>query len=337
MKRIKKGLLTVFDAPSLAFSDDVLRCCFLAHPNFIKSDGFIFVLNRTVLIHDGGMVQNRDIYDKLVEIKKSICPEKPLELIWVLSHYHPDHIGAIIDYVIGNSLFSFRKIFLPPCCDMTQLFPDNAESKFKPLLLKMIKDYQPQAKITELMFASCGGEPVSFELAHKQLSSVPNKTAKITLFPPDSNWSDPNLMNDIIINGYYDGDVTRPVSTCIINAASLWMLVSYSGRRMLFTGDSMKRTSKIKNESFDRMIELWSEYIGRDLDLLKWPHHGMVRNNALNGVMSMTPSNILVTTVVESASKYTAENCPDCRSVFFNNANKDVCVEIGPDGTFEIF
>ncbi len=332
----RKRSNNMFSPESAAAMDGIMRCCFPAHPDFKKSDGFLFVLDRTVLIHDSGMRQSRDLYDKMIELKKAMCPDQPLEVIWVLSHYHPDHIGAAVDVILPDPAFRFKNIYLPPRCNISDLFPGNGEERFYALLQELLAEYQPQAEITELKFANEGGVPLSFGIPVCEPAAYNKEAAVVTLFPPDANWSEPHLMNDLIIQGYYDGDATRPVPTCILNSASLWMMITYAGRRMLFTGDSMKRTSSITCESFDRMVEIWSDSIGKDLDLMKWPHHGMIRNNALGGVMSLTPKNILVTTVVETASAFTFERCPDCKSRFFNNAFEDVCVKIGPDGRFEI-
>lgn len=322
----------MFKISDTAKTDGVLRCVFPTLPDFVKSDGFMFVLDRHMLIHDGGMPGSRDLLSRMLEVKEAVSPDAPMHVVWVLSHFHIDHVSAVLDTVMPDPGFIFDRIYTPSSCSLPEGTKDNGDEKYRPRLAEALKRYQPSAAVTETGFADRGCGPVRFFFPDEG-----EHRAEITLYPPDCDWADPSLIERVIVNGYFGGDANSPrIGTCVINSASLWMKISYAGRRILFTGDCMKRTTEITDESFDRMLSLWADSVGDAPDLMKWPHHGMARDHAMEGVLSLHPKNILTTTLIETASKHTAKNRPDYRGRFFNCAEKEVRVSVGPDGSFEI-
>lgn len=310
--------------------DGVLRAIMVSHPaDVMKSEAFIFVLNCQVLLLDGGMTGCTEAYDRLMKLRENIAPGGKLRLTWVLSHYHVDHVATVLEKIISDPAFEFETIYLPPKVNLPEEFAKYGDVRFRHLVAKMIKEYQPQAKVVTLRFVSDGGFREYFECAG----------AKVTLMPPDCDWSSKRELNDIIIKGYYGGNmnVAHPAS-CVVNSASVWMKISYAGRRMLFTGDSMKRTSTIQDESFDRMLAHWRHYF-EHADLVKWPHHGYKRDNAASGVLSLKPKYVLTTSNAETASKHTEEKYPNDfkKTQFINCADKDICLRISPDGILDIY
>ena len=100
---------------SLARTDGVLRGIFVSHPAEItKSDCFIFVINRQVLLNDAGMTGCTDALDRLVRIRGEVNPGGKLGITWILSHFHVDHVAAAIETLIPDERFSFNDVYLPP-------------------------------------------------------------------------------------------------------------------------------------------------------------------------------------------------------------------------------
>ena len=307
-----------------ARKDGVLRIISCPTPPDVnKTDGFIAVLDREVLLHDGGVTGCRDSWRILTKIREAVCPGERLHLTWVLSHFHGDHAMTAIESIIPDPAFAFDRVFIPPACPAPDGLPINGYDKIKPLFDEALSTYQPDAEIISLEFADRGGKPVDLRLSD----------AAIRLYPPDTNGYNPHQFNDILIGGYGEGnpaDVKIP--TAAINACCLWMLISYAGRRALFTGDSMKRTAEITDESFDNMLALWREDIGMSPDLMKWPHHGYKRNHAAPGVESMKPAYILTTHREQTADEAYREAFPDGKAVFLCSADRGVEFDITPGG-----
>ncbi|MBP5270224.1 MAG: hypothetical protein ILO42_04620 [Clostridia bacterium] len=314
---------------SLARTDGVLRGIFVSHPAEItKSDCFIFVINRQVLLNDAGMTGCTDAIDRLVRIRGEVNPGGKLGITWILSHFHVDHVAAAIETLIPDERFSFNDVYLPPLSKLDPKYEGNGDTKYRERLADAIARYQPQAKIHHIPFFTEWEYPDHFDFGG----------AKVTVYPPERDWSSPECV-DIIVNGYFGGAPgPAKVATCVINASSLWFKLSYAGKTIVMTGDSMKREKSITNENFDMMLKVWGRKF-RGADLFKWPHHGMARDNAAAGVAEIAPSHILTSTAIETASKVTKEEFPEFfeKTVFHNCALSDVYLTVEPNGDMTFY
>ncbi len=314
---------------SLAKTDGVLRALFVSHDEKItKSDCFIFVLNRQVLLNDAGMTGCTDALDRLVKIREQVNPAGKLGITWILSHFHVDHVASAIETLIPDERFSFDEIYLPPLSKLDPKYEGNGDTKYRDKLADAIAKYQPQAKVHHIPFYTEWAYPYHFDLAG----------AKLTIFPPERDWSTPDCI-DIIENGYFGGAPgPAKVATCVVNASSLWFKLSYAGKTVVMTGDSMKREASIPNENFDLMMEVWSRKF-HNPDLFKWPHHGMARDNAVDKIAAICPKHILTSTMIETASAVTAERYPGffAKTQFHNCAKSDVYMSIEPNGDMNFY
>ena len=316
-----------YPIPNAAAHDDTLRLLSVAHPTAPKSDAFLLTLNGAVLLHDGGMTGCTDAADRLGRLYDEMKPAGKLPVVWVLSHFHIDHIAAVLETILADPRFEMTDVWLPPRTAVAGVSLRSGDDKYRVPLYTALAQFQPQANVHNLRFADEGGQPVGFDFAG----------ARVTLLPPDTDWSDGELIRRIFIDGYYGGEADdAKIVTCVTNAASLWMLVEYRGRRMLFNGDSMKREWKIPDESWDRMLALWGDRIGTGADLVKWPHHGMRRNPAADGMKRLAPKNILMTTPLATADQVWAEKFPEDGTPFWNSAADDLAVTVTPDGGMKI-
>lgn len=305
--------------------DGVLRINCLSHVDVSKSDGFIFALNGHYILHDGGMTKTTFALDALLALREAEGVDV-LHFDWLISHYHIDHVCGPIENVIRDPRFAIDTVVLPPHNALPADMP-HGDSKYSPKIEAALAECHPNARRIEVHYHSENPSTILYNFGG----------AEIEILPPDTDWSRPRELYEIIANGYFDSDnVYDPkVPTSVGNAASIWYLIRYAGRRILFTGDSMKRTRGITEESVDRMWAIWKGTIGRP-DVAKWPHHGQARDNADLVMHEMDPDYILTTTHFESASVRYSEVFPDHRVRFFNSCNEDVIIEVTPCGALEV-
>lgn len=312
---------------SAGLCDGKLRLLCVSHPEDVKkSDAFIFTLNCHVILLDGGMEGCRDALDRLLALRDEICTEgEKLRVTWILSHMHVDHIVSTIESILPCPDIEITDVYMPPRTKLTG-YHGNGDKKYRDRISAALSEFQPGASVHVLEYAAEGGRPVVFDFGG----------AKITLLPPERDWYEPRQI-DIIVNGYYEGEPgPMKVATCVINSSSIWMRVDYAGRKILFTGDSMKRTAEITEESWDMMLETWKDELGSGYDLVKWPHHGMVRDDAAPGMKALDPAAILTTTSVETASARFDADYPGHNIPFYNCCDTDVAFTVAYDGNVGI-
>ena len=305
--------------------DDVLRMISLSHVGVTKSDGFIFALNGHYILHDGGMTNTTFARDALLALKEAEGVEV-LHFDWLISHYHIDHVCGPIENVICDPAFAIDTIVLPPHNALPEDMP-HGDAKYSPRIEAALAEFHPNCKRIEVHYHSENPDTILYNF----------EGAEIEILPPDTDWSSPRELYEIIARGYFDTDnIYEPkVPTSVGNAASVWYLIRYAGRKILFTGDSMKRTRGITEESVDRMWAIYKDIIGRP-NIAKWPHHGQARDNADLVMYEMDPEYILTTAHFEGASVRYNQVFPDNNVRFFNSSDSDVVMSIASDGTIEV-
>ena len=305
--------------------DGVLRIVCLAHPEVTKSDGFIFALNGHYILHDGGMTKTTFALDALLALREAAGVDV-LHFDWLISHYHIDHVCGPIENVICDPRFAIDTVVLPPHNALPEDMP-HGDTKYSPRIEAAIREFHPNCRRIEVHYHSENPSTILYSF----------EGAEIEILPPDTDWSRPRELYELIANAYFDtDDIYNPkVPTSVGNTASVWYLIRYAGRKILFTGDSMKRTRTITEESVDRMWAIWGEKIGHP-DVAKWPHHGQARDNADLVMHAMDPAYILTTTNCESASVRYAEAFPDHKTRFFNCADRDVIIDVAADGALDV-
>ena len=305
--------------------DGVLRIICLAHPEVTKSDGFIFALNGHYILHDGGMTKTSFALEALLKLREA-AGTQVLHFDWFISHYHVDHVCGPMECAIRDPRFAIDTVVLPPHNALPEDMP-HGDSKYSPKIEAALCECHPNVKRIEVHYHSDDPSTILYNFGG----------AEIEILPPDTDWARDRELRELIANGYFDTDnIYDPkVPTSVGNAASVWYLIRYAGRKILFTGDSMKRTRGITEESVDRMWAIYKDVIGSP-DVAKWPHHGQARDNADLVMHEMNPDYILTTTNCESASVRYAEVFPDHKTRFFNSADRDVIIEVTGEGALEV-
>ncbi len=306
--------------------DNTLRINCISHPEHKKSDAFLFAMNGRFMLHDGGMRGAVDARDRLLELREAFCPGEVLHFDWFISHYHIDHVCAVVESILRDGRFAVDTVVLPPHnalpADMV-----HGDSKYSPQIEAALAECHPNAKRIEVPYFSDSPVTLLYDFGG----------AEIEILPPDTDWSQPRELYELIARGYFDtDDIYEPkVPTSVGNAASIWFIIRHGGRKALFTGDSMKRTREIEEESVDRMYALYKDKIGRP-EIAKWPHHGMARDNADLVMHEIDADYMITTTSVESASIRYNEVFPGNRSKFYNSADRDLIFSITAEGVIEV-
>ena len=305
--------------------DNVPRIVSLAHPEVTKSDGFIFALNGHYILHDGGMTKTTFALDALLKLREAAGVDV-LHFDWFISHYHIDHVCGPIENVISDPRFAIDTVVLPPHNALPADLP-HGDSKYSPRIEAALRECHPNVKRIEVHYHSDDPSTILYNFGG----------AEIEILPPDTDWARPRELYEIIAKGYFDTDnIYEPkVPTSVGNAALVWFVIRHGGRKVLFTGDSMKRTRGITEESVDRMWAIYKDIIGSP-DIAKWPHHGQARDDADLVMHEMDPDYILTTAHFEGASVRFSSVFPEHRARFFNSANKDVLISISADGELEV-
>ena len=310
--------------------DGVLRVHLIAHgPDYPKSDAFLLELDGEYLLIDGGMEHITASYTYLVRLRARLADRAPAEaahaplrLSWFVSHFHIDHVSTTIEYTLRDQRFAFTDVYLPPRSALDPKYNCNGDRKYRDPCLVELARFQPACTLHNIAFGEKG------------LRTLPFAGAELTIYPPDHDWGVGERLN-FVAEHYSRGDWTHhSLAVAAINACCMWLGVRYAGRQCLFTGDTMKREADRHDEPFDAMRALWGERIGR-VDLLKYLHHGYVRDSAAAGMLAMKPAFVVVThpeSTTPAAMRAIGGRMPEV----INCALRDYVVEIAADGGIKV-
>ncbi len=318
----------------LAPRDGVLHAVFTAYPDEAnkKSDGFIFHLNGEVLLLDGGIIGACGALEYLLALRAEwlalasvaeASEEARLRVRWAISHFHNDHVTAPLDEIFTDPRIELSGAYLPPTRScLGEASKDR--SVYLPKYRALCAAHAPDSFTVET--DGFGREYMKYA----ELSE-----ARLTFMPPETDWSAPEKIAFISERYEFGGLEDRHTTTSITNAASEWLMIEYAGRKLVFTGDSMKRLDAPAGESFDNMVSLYRDIIDKPT-LMKWPHHGYVRDGAAYDMHEIAPEYILTSTRYETASEVYKKAYPESKTVFLNCAERNVYFDILPDGGINI-
>ena len=323
-------------ANQLAPKDGILRLHCLSHEaEHVKADSFLLELDGMLWLIDGGVTGSKVTLDYLTALRDSWLSGSelegenapPLRLDWVVSHFHVDHVGAMISDILPSGIVSLGTLYLPPDSAYTPPVGGrgvDGDEKFRPLLAEALEKYSVGERIVNLSF----GEENVIDFTD------PTGKLKFTLYPTPFDGGIGERL-DYIINGYYGGDAThKMVPVAAVNSNCSWLRVVYGETRFLFTGDLMKREAHLDNEATDEMVRTYGERIGK-INVLKYLHHGYKRDAAAPLMLSFKPEHIIVTSEAETASaailnfeggdKVKVHNCSS-RNILFSSDGKTISV-----------
>jgi len=258
---------------------------FLSHPSEEKSDGFIFTARTeeelTVWVSDGGFATQESLAH-ILKLRKALLdagnlgheennPAYKLEITYLVSHFHIDHVNEGIFRILPSPFIRVKRMYYPQSSvyaqDTNHSAAHNGDKGHRTRFILSQKSYQPLAEMIEMPFGS-----------HL---TVPFGKGEITLMMPDIDWGDPEYRK--LIWKFYNYDAmteekqreSMPVQ--VVNSNCILARIDYAGRRMLLTGDAMKR-EEYDNEPFDLLITQYGDMLRADI--VKYPHHGQGRRSA---------------------------------------------------------
>ena len=304
--------------------DNVLRINSIGHPDIKKSDGFIFALNGHYMLHDGGKYST-DCLDRLLALREAAGVEV-LRFDWVISHFHVDHVGAPLENVVRDPRFAIDRIIMPSVNDLPE-GSIHVSRSYTDEIMGVVRDFHPNCEVTVIPFYSDCRKTFSYNFGGTE----------IEILPPNTDWAQPDLLRKIA-NKYFCTDdlLYRKNQMYVVNISSIWMVIRHGGKKLVFTGDTPKRTRFMTDEGFDRMVALFADKI-KNPDFFKWPHHGQAEDEADVAVHDIIdPDYILTTCPDEGASVTYARSFPDFRAKFVNSCKEDVIITVPEDGEMTV-
>lgn len=288
----------------------------------VKSDGFVFRYKDEIYILDGGEDSTGEgsTMAYLLDLRASVLRENgidpadtnyKLKLCLLISHFHSDHMATYIKRLLAAPEFLIGDVY----CTEDSAFSSSVyvnDTKYCSLnsygdiknrvpFMQQLTEHHPWAWVHEVPYG--------------KTATVRSSDGRLTfrLYAPSEDWgageiTDPTSGLSRLATLYYgfnirngtfsSGSVAFGLPNAINNANSMWVKVTYGERSMLFTGDVMKKVfqSYDNGEPFDLMLSYYG-YSEFDVDMVKFPHHGVLRNAATRGVVEvMKPLVIVFTT-----------------------------------------
>lgn len=291
--------------------------CLHHEADVVKADSYILRLGGYILLIDGGMTGSCVTRDYLLGLRRELLAagglgedsDLPLRLDWLVSHFHVDHVAAVIEDIIPDRRFEFNNIVLPPDSGLDGFYSEHGpdgDKKYRPKLSCALSRRGFDGKIINIEF----GEENITELRFCDRLSL-------TVYPPVYNYGVGERL-DYMIDNYYGGERThKMVATAVVNSSSLWLRVGYGEKSFLFTGDTMKRESHLDLESANLMYEAYHNKIGR-VDILKYLHHGYRRDDAASLMLGFEPEYIIMSCKTAGGEDAIRKICPDTETKFVN-------------------
>ncbi|MDY5931652.1 MAG: hypothetical protein SPJ34_06450 [Candidatus Ornithospirochaeta sp.] len=285
-------------ANDYAAIDGILRVQCISQKGIARrSDAFLFSIDDRVVLLDAGLPEVPYALASLLEKRASFLKgheellekkDVKLRITWIASHMHIDHIGAFMESIASCPYIYVEKAYLPPRTSYfdPELSPDwDGDYKYRDRIAEAFRSYQGDCQIIDIPFRDEGA--ISFS----------ESSSEFVILPPVCDWGEAGRAD--LCRELYAKEQAKSLPISITNANSLWLLIRYCGRSFLFTGDSMKKTER-SDESFDMMLERWGSEIGRP-DAVKYPHHGILRDEAARGVLSLDPDYVIYNAIDTTA------------------------------------
>ena len=301
-----------------------------------KADAFVFEYCGELYLIDGGIYEATYVFDYLLAIRKRFLrdhaalvddPSCKLRVNWIISHYHSDHVGAVIEKMIPNPFFELGDVYSPPDSEIAEIYQmkdRDGDYNMRPLL---------KAALSKLTAPAYTVHDIGFGVENRFTVSTQSgigREVKFTFLPPPFDFGEKWYM-DYTVDLYQTktGGLERlPVTT--VNSASVWVLAEFAGKKILFTGDTTKREKHMYSEGLDFMMEAYADEIGK-LDVLKYVHHGYARNHALPAMMSFAPEILLVSKTDSPIPELVEKRYPDTSTKVMNVADETLVITCGYD------
>ncbi len=290
-----------------------------------KSDGFAVVNNGKVFVIDIGKADDVALIDFLISLRDKWLGDKviadgkiaKLELVLIISHPHPDHMGAL-PLLLDDERFCVTDIYAP-----TRSSLSFDPSKAPPSLVK----YENRLEAACELLAPNGHTAKG--ITRIPFGSVyPVETSDdftLEIYPAHIDWSK-DLPSDtegyryILANNptsYKNMDPEKGYSNGIMNGNSLWVKATKGKCSVLITGDQRDR---------DEMLGAMLRHYGEEMfkcDVLKITHHGE-GNYSPHLIGAANPKFTVFTTSLQKATPETVKLCEEMGCINYYTGDGDL-------------
>lgn len=308
-----------------------LHC--ISHPEgHSKTDAFLFEYNAKYTLVDGGIGGVTASLDYLLSLRRDLLCDHPeliedtsckLKIDLMPSHMHRDHIAATFLYVIPCEFIEIDTVYMPPDSALDASFDTekrDGDTKYRPKILKALKQYQSNAKVVNVSFGK------------ENMLEFENGRMKYAILPSAKDYGAPENINDFI-SLYFEGreELIGNIPVPVVNSCSVWVHIKFGRHSFLLTGDTVKKYPDRADEPLDDMLRTYRERLGK-VSVVKYPHHGVNRDEAASGVLSLKPGWIFCSAedatahdaIKRFASRNRAKvlNCGNKTYIFSTNGQK---------------
>ena len=269
----------------LIHGDDTIEARFLNTPNNAKSDATILLCHGRdrlqVLLVDGGLANGR-CYVVLTQLRSSLMQalglgdkvkdrNYKLRLTLVATHCHKDHVAELYANIIPSKMMSIESLYVPAASALTQdgtyNNAKNGDMGHRSSLLAAMARYAPDAPVHIMDY----GETAEFGLA----------CGSAKIYAPLQDWGVGDALqyvHDVYYPGAGGAKIRDDVPVAVVNANCQWLRVTLGEHSLLFPGDIMKKRDARHDEPMDLMVAAYADELKSDV--VKYPHHGISRNQA---------------------------------------------------------
>lgn len=259
---------------------------FLGHPMKEKSDAFIITARTEkeleVWVSDGGFATGETL-EIVLGLRRQLLraaglekeennPRYKLEVTFLVSHFHIDHVNECIYHLLPCPFLRVKRIYHPRISayakDTNHDENCNGDKGIRTRFMLSQQAYQPLADMVELDFG--------------QVLTAPLGEGSITMMMPDRDWGTPENAREVA-RIYRHAEMTeekrrRAMPVQVVNCNCIVARIDYKGRRMLLTGDAMKKNFDSDDEPLDLLVKQHGDALRADI--VKYPHHGQARHPA---------------------------------------------------------
>lgn len=242
-----------------------------------KSDGFALIENGEIFIIDSGLKDDDGLLEYLLSLREKWLSETPdlvenqnarLEINIIVSHPHPDHIGAM-PKILCDPRFCVLSLYAPTRSYRSTDVPEALAYlvKFEDALEAFPAHLEAYGHTAREIHRLPFGRTLSFPFG--------SCGTRISVYPSPYDWSEDRPSES---EGFrfllqfrsptYQNDPEHGYSNGILNGNSLWVKVTKGNQAVLITGDQ-----RASDEMLGAMIRYYGE-AEFDSDILKITHHG---------------------------------------------------------------
>ena len=322
--------------------DAGLRVWAVGHSEDVKkADCFVLTYGNEVYLIDGGIHGSYHAIKFLLDFRRRLTNKDlamaidsnwKLKLNLVVSHFHNDHVEALIESILPSPYLEFDNVYLPEVCGVPEHFNEiakNGDRYYRNKLYELLDKYHPTHKIHIVPF---GKESV---LRFKSQTGLA-KEVDFTVYPLPCDPGEADYLEYMIESYKKDGvRMEFHAYTYALNAASIWLKAEFAGRSFLFTGDTMKRRTDLPDEALDLMLDAYRDDV-YGVDVLKYIHHGFARDAAAEAMLSLDPKYVILSTQLATAREAMLAIDPDTKAEIINCGLETYKFVVSDDGDLNV-